>query len=179
MRLFKKLLVSLLVLIIVLVLVSFVLPKKQHVERSVDIAAPAAKIYPYLANPKLFSKWSPWSQLDPNMKVQFTGHELGKGAGMSWQSEQQNVGNGSWVITDAIENESLNIDMDFGDQGGATSFFALKPSSSSSDKTQVTWGFDVDAGNNPMMRWMGLLMDKMVGSEYQKGLRTLKGMVEK
>lgn len=188
MRLFKKLFFSLLIFFVLLFLISFALPQKQHVERSIHIAAPSTKIYPYLANPKLFNQWSPWSNLDPDIKVEYAGPEAGKGAGMSWQSEQPNVGTGSWVITDAVENESLNVDMDFGDQGRATSFFHLQPSSQqnvetnaakSAGKTKVTWGFDVDAGNNPMMRWMGLMMDKMVGSEYAKGLETLKEMMEK
>ncbi len=176
MRLIKRLLLSLLALVVILMLVSFLLPQKQHVERSLEISASAAKIYPYLANPKLFNQWSPWSKLDSNMKVQFSGPESGKGAGMSWQSEQSNVGSGSWTITNAVENESLDVDLDFGDQGGATSFFKLK---STGEKTQVTWGFDTDAGMNPMMRWFGLLMDKMVGSEYQKGLESLKLILEK
>ncbi len=109
------------------------------------------------------------------MKVQFIGPEAGKGAGMSWQSNEQSVGSGSWVISQAVENQSLNVEMDFGDQGTATSFFTLKPNVG---KTKVTWGFDTDAGYNPIMRWFGLLMDKMVGGEYAKGLETLKGMME-
>jgi len=176
MKLLKNIFVGIVLLLIVLVLVSFLLPQKQHVERSIEISASAEKIYPHLADPKLFGEWSPWSKIDPDMKVQYTGLASGKGAGMKWQSEDPNVGIGSWEITDAVENKSLNVAMDFGDQGTATSFFRLLPSGAN---TQVTWGFDTDAGNNPMMRWFGLLMDKMVGSEYAKGLETLKKKLEK
>ena len=172
----KRLLFSVVTLLIIIVLGSFFLPQKQHVERSVDISAPAEQIYPYLADPKLFGEWSPWSKIDPNMKVQYTGPASGEGAGMKWQSQNQSVGTGSWVITKAVENERLEVNMDFGDQGGATSFFSLKPKEG---KTQVTWGFDTDAGMNPVMRYMGLLMDKMVGTEYAKGLAVLKGIIEK
>ena len=175
MRLLKKLFLSLLVLIFILAIVSFLLPQKQHVERSVEISAPAKKIFPFLSNPKLFRLWSPWSKLDPEMKVQYTGPESGEGAGMKWQSNQSNVGNGSWVITRAVDNEALDITMDFGDQGSATSFFRLQENTG---KTNVTWGFDTDAGMNPIMRWFGLMMDKMVGGEYAKGLDTLKQIVE-
>lgn len=176
MKLLKKLFIGLILLLVVLALVSFLLPQKQHVERSVEMSAPAENIYPYLASPKLFNQWSPWAKLDPNMKVQFTGAESGEGASMSWQSEQSDVGTGSWTITKAIENKSLEVALDFGDQGNATSFFHLDPADG---KTKVTWGFDTDAGMNPMMRWFGLLMDKMVGGEYAKGLATLQGIVEK
>jgi len=67
MRMLKKVFLVLTVLLVILVLISFVLPQKQHVERSLDISSSAEKIYPYLANPKLFREWSPWSKMDPNM----------------------------------------------------------------------------------------------------------------
>lgn len=176
MRLISRLLLLLSALIVILVIGSFFLPKSQHVERSVDIAASAEKIYPYLSNPKKFSQWSPWSKIDPDMKMEYVGAESGKGAGMKWQSEQPSVGSGTWTIVSIKENEAVNVEMDFGDQGVATSFFTLKPSG---NNTQVTWGFDTDAGMNPLMRWMGLLMDKMVGTEYEKGLNELKTLIEK
>ncbi len=179
MKLLKKLSLGFLILIALLFLISFVLPQKQQVERSIEISASAEKIFPHLSNPKLFHEWSPWTLYDPDMKVVFTGPESGKGAKVSWQSDDPNVGTGTSVVTEAVENQSLNFDMDFGDQGKATSFFTLKPTPTDSKKTQVTWGFEVDTGNNPIMRWMGLMMDKMVGSEYQKGLEALKKMIEK
>ena len=176
MKLLRKIVRILSVSILLFIVVSFFLPQKQHVERSLDIMAPAEEIYPHLADPRLFGKWSPWSKIDPKMETQYTGPDSGEGAGMKWQSNNSSVGNGSWVITKAIENRSLDIDMDFGDQGGATSFFRLEPSEG---KTKVTWGFDTDAGMNPLMRWMGLMMDKMVGSEYAKGLEGLRKIIEK
>ena len=176
MNLIKRLLLSVMSLIVILILGSFFLPQKQHVARNVEISAPATKIYPYLADPKLFSQWSPWSKIDPDMKVQYVGSASGEGAGMTWQSDQPSVGTGSWTIIKAVENESLDVKMDFGDQGAATSFFKLKPNGL---KTTITWGFDTDAGMNPIMRYMGLLMDKMVGTEYAKGLEELKLIIEK
>ena len=176
MRLLSRLLLILSALIVILLIGSFILPQKQQVKRSVNIAAPAAQIYPYLVNPKKFTEWSPWSKIDPNMKVQFVGPESGVGAGMTWQSDQPSVGNGSWTIANAKVNESVDVNMDFGDQGLATSSFSILRSGNTN---QVTWGFETDAGMNPIMRWMGLLMDKMVGSEYEKGLNELKAVMEK
>ena len=33
-------------------------------------------------------------------------------------------------------------------------------------------------GMNPMGRWMGLMMDGMVGADYDQGLANLKALVE-
>ncbi len=175
MKLIKNLFIGLALVLAVAIVVSFVLPKTQHVERSTEIAATAETIYPYLSRPKLFHKWMPWSKLDADMKVEFSGPEEGLGAGMRWQSKQSDVGVGSWTITEVVKNESLKVALDFGDQGVATSFFHLQPQE---EKTKITWGFDSDMGMNPVMRWFGLMMDKMVGAQYAQGLATLKTMVE-
>ena len=175
MRTLKRLFLFLLSLLVILALISFLLPQKQHIERSTSIAASTGDVYSYISNPKSFHQWSPWAKLDPAMQYQFTGPESGEGTGMRWQSQQANVGNGSWVITRAEENQSIEMAMDFDDQGTVTSFFRLQPAG---DTTKITWGFDTDAGMNPVMRWFGLLMDSMVGNEYEKGLATLKKMIE-
>ena len=42
----------------------------------------------------------------------------------------------------------------------------------------MTWGFESDLGMNPMARWMGLMMDSLVGGDYEQGLANLKDLVE-
>lgn len=40
----------------------------------------------------------------------------------------------------------------------------------SATTTRVTWTNQGDLGNNPMMRWVGLAMDRMVGNDFAIGL---------
>jgi hypothetical protein len=42
----------------------------------------------------------------------------------------------------------------------------------------VTWMLDTDMGAGPIGRWMGLMMDKWVGGDYETGLQNLKSLVE-
>ena len=44
--------------------------------------------------------------------------------------------------------------------------------------TDVIWSFRSSLGN-PLERWMGLLYDKWIGPDYEKGLIKLKALVEK
>ena len=44
--------------------------------------------------------------------------------------------------------------------------------------TRVTWGMDGDMGGNPLMHWMALMMDRMVGKDFEAGLANLKGLAE-
>ena len=45
--------------------------------------------------------------------------------------------------------------------------------------TRVTWTMNGDMGGNPVYRWMGLFMDKMVGPDFDAGLANLKALAEK
>ena len=44
--------------------------------------------------------------------------------------------------------------------------------------TRVTWAFDSAHGLNPFRRWLGLLFDRMIGADYEKGLARLKALME-
>ena len=47
------------------------------------------------------------------------------------------------------------------------------------DGTHVTWSFDSDMGAGPIGRYFGLLMDRMVGPDFEGGLANLKALAEK
>ena len=38
--------------------------------------------------------------------------------------------------------------------------------------------FQGDLGSNPINRYFGLIMDRMMGPDFEEGLNTLKGKVE-
>ncbi len=57
---------------------------------------------------------------------------------------------------------------------GAMTFDPISPNS-----TRVTWTNQGELGNNPMMRWMGLAMDRMVGNDFAAGLANLKALAAK
>jgi Polyketide cyclase / dehydrase and lipid transport len=63
-----------------------------------------------------------------------------------------------------------------GDDDPATSSWELKPNGNNTD---VKWQFQSNMGNNPLYRWMGLFMDKMVGGEFEKGLANINGLASK
>jgi hypothetical protein len=95
---------------------------------------------------------------------------------MSWEGNES-VGAGSQTITASEENRRVETKLDFGEQGTAQAYFDLEPASDGS-KTNITWGMNSDMGNNPIARWMGLMMDSWVGTDYEKGLENLKKRIE-
>lgn len=171
----KKVIIGLLIIIGLIVIVSFLLPKTANVERSIEIAAKPEKIFKQLNSFKNNAKWSPWDAKDPNMKKEFSGNEEGVGAIYSWSGNDQ-VGVGTQEIIESTPNSLIRASLDFKDMGKAVNYFKLEPTENG---TKVIWGFDTDTDKPPVMgRYFGLMMDKFVGPDFEKGLENLKAYIE-
>ena len=44
---------------------------------------------------------------------------------------------------------------------------------------QLTWWMNADMGNNPINRIMGIFLNKLVGKDFDKGLKSLKEITER
>ncbi|MEX0307366.1 MAG: SRPBCC family protein [Ruegeria sp.] len=175
MRLIKRILVTLIVIVLALVGVSYLLPGKAEVSRSITIDAPASAIFTYVNSMQATEKWSPWLSRDPETKLSYSGPDVGVGNTLNWASDNPQVGTGSQEIIESAPDQMVRTALDFGPMGTATASFELRPEEAG---TEVTWGFTSDLGMNPMSRWMGLMMDKWVGEDYERGLDNLKALVE-
>ena len=174
MNLIKRILFGLLILIAALVAISFLLPSQFNVARSVTINASPEKIYPLIANTREWKNWTAWNRRDPNMKIDYAGPESGLGAKWSWESKTE--GSGEMEFTQAEPNKLLGYRLTFKDfNSTSTGTLKLEPERAA---TKVTWSFVGEAGNNPMMRYMGLMMDGMIGKDFDAGLANLKVLAE-
>ncbi len=164
---------SLFGLIFLVALAGFLLPRKIHVKRSIQIQASTERIWSEISDFENFKIWNPWAEKDPNMKVDITGKA--KGSKYAW-SGNKSVRSGSMMIVDMIENEKVDFELHFG-QSKTPSFTSLIIEKEENG-SKVTWTMDTDMGNNPAGRYMGLFMDKFVGKDYDKGLENLKEKCE-
>lgn len=175
MRLLTRFLAGLLVLVLLLGAGAFLLPRDIAVQRSVVIDAPPEDVFAHVSSLQAFAEWSPWAELDPGMKQEFTGPDSGVGNKMTWESDDPGVGSGTQEIIEIKENERVATSLDFGPmgQGAAQWMLAAKDGG-----TEITWAFQTDMGMNPIARYMGLMMDGWIGKDYEKGLEKLKARVE-
>lgn len=171
----KKILLIIGGIILVLLLGSMLLPSKVHVERKLVINAPAAKIFPQVNSLKNWRNWDPWSKRDPNMVNEYSGPEAGVGNKNVWKSEHKQVGNGAQWITESVENEKIVSQLDFGQGEPPTGTFTFAPEG---EGTKVVWSIDMDMGMSPMGKIFGLMMDGMIGPDFEQGLKNLKELVE-
>jgi effector-binding domain-containing protein len=174
MKSLKRIVYILLVLIAIIIIIAYLLPRHSHVERSLLIVAPAEQIFEQVNTLKNWPNWSPWHKLDPNMEIEYLNSDKGEGAKYTWKSANEKVGNGSLTITKSIPYDTISAEMDFMDNGKASSNFIFTKSDSG---IIVKWTMDSDLGWNPVSRYFGLMLDRIIGPEFQKGLNSLNEIV--
>jgi uncharacterized protein YndB with AHSA1/START domain len=168
---FRFLLVSL----VLLVLIGLALPSSTHVEREIAIQATPERVFGQLNSMRRFHAWSPWNRPGPGTRYVFEGPDEGVGSRLRWYSDEDGVGAGSQEIIASEPNRSVTMTLVFGDKGNGTSTFELRPEGTS---TRLTWTFHTDFGWDLYGRYLGLMLDNVIGAAYDRGLRRLKWELE-
>src|SRR3569623_1715732 len=184
MRFLKNLILFLLLLVVLLIGAAFALPSTSHVERSITINRPVSQVFTVLDSYRRFNEWSPWAAKDAHAKYTVSGPVSGVGAKQAWVGDPKTVGSGSQAIVATEPNRSISTALTFGEDMQARARFVLTADNETS--TKVTWTFETDAPlafdaqfpRNLIGRYMGLMMDKMIGSDYEQGLTKLKALLE-
>lgn len=172
----KKLITGLVVIIVILCVVVVTRPDDFTITRSASIAAPPLAVFEQVNNFHKWNEWSPWARLDPNCKITYEGAFAGEGAIYKWAGNSE-VGEGKQTIVESRPGELVRIKLEF-----------IKPFPGANDveftfKTQgthtlTTWS--MSGKWNFMTKAIGLFMDcdKMVGGYFEKGLASIKAIVE-
>lgn len=165
--------VAFLIIVAVLIFAS-TRPDSFRIERSARIAAPAANVFPLINDFHQWAQWSPWENLDPNMKKTYSGSPMGPGSVYEWTGNNK-VGEGRMTILDSKPGEIVSLKLEFFKPFKATNqgTFTLTPADSG---TNVNWSME---GKNLFVGKVFSLfmdMDKMVGKDFEKGLANLNAV---
>ncbi len=153
---------------------TFFLPEQMSISQGIEINASSAKVFELVNNLHLQDSWSPWKELDPTIKNEFSGPERGVGAKLQWQSD--NSGSGSMEIIEVVPGHIVQMALDFGSMGKANSSWTFVPGSKGS--TKVSWSFVSASTKNPFARVANLLIKPSLEETYVKGLQNLKAAAE-
>jgi hypothetical protein len=158
-----------------LVLVGLFLPGHYRVERSTVIRAKPGAIFPLVGDLKAWRRWGVWFARDPAMQIEYSPATTEVGAWSRWRSKSQ--GDGKMTISAVHATDDFEYRMEFSDVGmvaHGTVALAQGPGGA----TTVTMAMDGELGHNPLYRWFGVFMDKLVGPDFEAGLANLKGLSE-
>ena len=169
--------IAFVVLVVALVAYAATKPDAFRVQRSTGINAPAERIFPLIANLKSMNTWNPFVEPDPAIKIAYSGPDSGKGAAHTWSGNSK-VGEGRLEITDAAPSSRVTMRLDMLKPMKASNLveFTLQPTG---DSTAVSWAM---SGRQPFMAKLMTVFidcDRMVGSQFEKGLGKLKAIAER
>lgn len=173
---FINILIVLGVFLVFFVVVVALQPADFRISRSTSIVAPPADLFGQINDLRKFHTWNPWAKIDPAAVTTFDGPPAGVGSSMSWAGNHE-VGEGMMTITETRPDELVRCKMAFKKpmQANHIAEFSLKPEGR---YTVMTWS--MSGTNGFLFKAMNLLMncDKMVGSQFEKGLANLKALSE-
>lgn len=149
------------------------LPSSVQVVRSSVIKADPGELYQLIASNEGYQTFNPYKSADPNLKIRLEGPASGVGSGFHFDGKD---GKGSQFVSAVEENRSVTMAIDLGPMGKPVQKFDLEPVANG---TKVIWTMDMSFGMNPIGRVMGLFMDGMVGSTFEKGLENLATVTTK
>lgn len=174
MQILKKVIIVIVAILLLLLVVALLLPSKYHVSRSIEINQPDSVVFEKVVNFNYRASWDPWIGMEPNAKTEISGPAGEPGAQWSWEGEK--IGKGRMTIQEVEKNRRIKSKLEF-----------LEPQSGESDVTweftpvangtQVTWSFS-GVSEYPIGRYFGIMMDSMVGGDFERGLANLKKVCE-
>ncbi|KTR09704.1 SRPBCC family protein [Curtobacterium luteum] len=142
------------------------------VERHEHVAAPPAAVLPHLADLSRWQGWSPWEGADPDLHREYAGEPGSVGATYAWSGNRK-AGAGSMRVTE-VTPDGVVVALEFTKpfRSSSVSRFVLVPSAGGTD---VTWR--MESPRTVMTRIFPL--EKLVGPDFEKGLRQLRAVVER
>jgi hypothetical protein len=175
MKILKVLLAVVIVLLAIIFVGGLFLPKTYSVSRSTVIDAADSVIYHNIADFNEFKQWNPWAKMEPAAKVVVSGQVAQAGHLYEWEGKE--TGTGYMKIKGVEIDKMVDIELKFIKpfESLAGTRFEISPAGTGH---KVTW---IMTGENTgtFSKWMGLTMDKMIGKDFEDGLKFLKEKSEK
>ena len=162
-------------LIVLYFLIAFFLPATKTLYRSTIIDKSAKNIFPLITDFNYYRQWNPWSEKEPEAKGEMSG-EPGK-IGHKWNWEGKKIGAGYLQIKKLEEGKFVRSDLIFTAPRKMTSEDLWKFEEIEKNRTKVTWEHFTELGY-PTERYFGLMLEKILGPDFEKGLKNLKKLSE-
>jgi hypothetical protein len=150
------------------------LPSQYRVSRSIVIANDAASLTARLADLHTREAWVPWKQQEPTAMFRAAGQRGAPGSTFTWSGAE--IGEGTVTLVRVTGTSEIETRVDFRKPMAmvARDRFLLTPTEAG---TRVEWRNEGTLAY-PLGRLFGLVIDDVVGSDYEKGLASLKRLSE-
>ena len=117
MKVLKRLLIAVVAILVIVIVIGLLLPRTRHVERSVEIDAPACVVFSQVNGFHNFNDWSPFMAVMPDASYAFEGPDFGVGSKITWDVPGPKPEVGSQTIVASTPYERVDVELDLGPQG--------------------------------------------------------------
>ena len=147
-----EVIVALIIVAILGVLFGVVLPDHRHIERSTEVSSPVRQIFDVIDGFRPYPSWTALRSYDPRVQLNLVGPDSGEGASVNWVSGDPRLESGSYTISNAKQDQSVQWDI-VNNWRGENKRYTFDIEQARNGKTvKVTMGYDVDYGWDLMGR---------------------------
>jgi uncharacterized protein YndB with AHSA1/START domain len=142
-----------------------------EVVRSRTIAAPRERVHELIDDFHNWRAWSPWEDVDPDLRRDYSGAESGVGAKYAWEGNRK-AGKGDMEIVSSTP-EQVGVRLSFEKPWKATNQVAFELTPSGEAATDVTWRMTGRTSGMAALFSKVMSMDRLVGKDFERGLERL------
>ena len=170
----QKTLIVIASLVALFFIIGFTLSPEFDFEKSIIIKSSPDKIHPYVNDLKLWTKWSPWQEIEPGKVITYGNVTKGIGASQTWKGP---TSNGRLYITVSSPSNGIAYDEFLGNNKNPY-ICAIEYKLLESGSTKVTWRIHGEVEMSMLGGYTALIVKSMFSDMYKKGLLKLKWIVE-
>jgi uncharacterized protein YndB with AHSA1/START domain len=147
------------------------------VQRSIEIARAPQDVYAVLNGFKRWEEWNPWQKLDPTMKQTREGPSDGAGSVYAWSGNSK-AGEGRMEVMSVKPDEEVHIKLNFIRPFKSENQTVFRTETQGAG-TKVVWTMTGPMPFISKLMTVFMSMDKMIGKDFEEGLRNLKALMER
>lgn len=170
MNIFRLVLIIIGILMLLLFAIPLFLPSSTIVERSIVIERPIEEVFDETVDFNTFINWNPWTKMESVLDFRVVSSEPLIGSKVEWNGDT--IGKGYLERTKIETNKLIESDLIFIQpwETRAKDIMIFEPVTKG---TKVRWQNHM-ALEYPFGRYMSLIMDAFLGTDFEKGLASLK-----
>ena len=151
-------------------------PDTFKVARSTQIKAPPDKIFPLINDLRTYNTWNPYVKKDPAVKLTYSGPAAGAGAKFLFDGNKD-AGKGSIEVLAATPSSQVDMRLMMAEPFAINNLvrYTVAPKDGGSE---VTWAMEGPVPYIAKIAHLFFNMDKVLGTDFEAGLASLKALAE-
>lgn len=175
---FIEILISFAIVAALYLAVALLLPSERHLSEKIETNRKMTIVFDSLNSLRRFKAWNPLVLRDPRVQLNYSGPESGVGARLDYVSQNDQLGKGSWEITESVPREKVTYKIDDIERGSdKVTSFKFKPTGRNNRNVEITQTYSVDYGWDLIGRYAGLYVARHVGDDMKLGLSRIVSML--